>query len=137
MEEQKADLMNLHEELADNTDSAVKQQLAEAIQAKEHDAAVAAQSIAQHMSKNKDMQEKMDEMTAEMAGAREAADAAHVQAMDDVKSQLSTAQQSVDSYKQAVQKMEVCKSGGWVLLFYYVFFSWVWRAWKLGEWLWV
>ena len=104
--------MNLHEELAANSDSTVQQQLAEAIQAKEHDAAVAAQSIAQHISKNKDMQEKMDEMTAEMAGAREAADVAHVQAMDDVKSQLSTAQQSVDSYKQAVQKMEVCKNGG-------------------------
>ena len=107
MEEQKTDIMNMNEELAANTDSAVKQQLVELEQAKEHDAAVAAQTIEQLKGVNKEMQSKMADMTADMAGARDAADAAHAQAMQEVAQQLSTAQQSVESYKQAVQKMEV------------------------------
>ena len=99
--------MNMNEELAANTDSAVKQQLVELTQAKEHDAELAAQTIEKLKGLNKEMQGKMTEMTAEMAGARDAAEAEHVQAIQEVTQQLSTAQQSVDSYKQAVQKMEV------------------------------
>ena len=91
--------MNMHEELAANTDSAVQQELAELTQAKEHDAEVAAQTIEQLQALNKEMQNQMADTTADMAREHDAAEAEHVQAMQDVTQQVSIAQQSVESYK--------------------------------------